>query len=81
MIKVVYTVVVAGILLIVAGGIANGFDSTTVVILGLAVGVGLLAVGVTRRFAQGLAGPATCSECGKSIAPSSPYCKHCGALR
>ncbi|MEA2476872.1 MAG: hypothetical protein QOF16_778 [Actinomycetota bacterium] len=81
MIKIVYAIVVAGILLVIAGGLANGFDSTTVVILCLAVAFGILAIGVSRRFATGVVGPATCAECGKAIAPSSPYCKHCGALR
>ncbi|MDQ3879324.1 MAG: hypothetical protein M3290_13405 [Actinomycetota bacterium] len=81
MIKIVYGIVVAGILLIIAGGLANGFDSTTIVILVFAVFFAALAIGVTRRFTEGAAGPATCRECGRAIAPSSPYCKHCGALR
>ena len=81
MIKIVYAVVIAGILLILGGGIANGFDSTTIVILCLAVAFGVLAVAVSRRFATGVVGPAVCAECGKAIAPSSPYCKHCGTPR
>lgn len=81
MIRVVYAVVAAGIALIIVGAIANGFDIATDVILALAVAFGALAIGVSRRFVAGTAGPAVCSECGKAIAPSSPYCKHCGALR
>lgn len=81
MIKIVWGVVIAGVLLILAGGLANGFDSTTAVILALAVAFGGLAIAVSYRFAAGIAGPAVCGECGKAIAPSSPYCKHCGAPR
>ena len=71
----------AGIAAIAAGGIRWGFDATTVVLLALAIGVALVGIAVARRFASGTVEPAQCSECGGVVAPSSPYCKHCGAPR
>ena len=71
----------AGIAVIAAGGIKWGFDPTTVVLLVLALGVALVGIAVARRFSSGAVEPAQCSDCGRLIAPSSPYCKHCGARR
>jgi hypothetical protein len=79
--RYVAVVFAAGIALIVAGGIARGFDGVTVTILAAAVATGVLGIAIARMFAAGAAAPAQCSECGRLIAPSSPYCKHCGARR
>jgi hypothetical protein len=72
---------VVGIAAMVVGGVAWGFDATALVLLLLAVGVALLGMAVARKFATGSVEPAQCSECGRAIARSSPYCKHCGARR
>jgi hypothetical protein len=71
----------AGTVLIVLGGIARGFDAVTLVILVAALGTGAVGIAIARRFSSGAVGPAQCSDCGGVIAPSSPYCKHCGAPR
>jgi membrane protein implicated in regulation of membrane protease activity len=70
-----------GLAAMVAGGVAWGFDATAVVLLALAVAVALVGVAVARKFATGTAEPAQCATCGGVIAPSSPYCKHCGTPR
>lgn len=71
----------AGIALILLGGVARGFDAVTVVILAAAVGTAGVGLAIARMFVSGAAGPAECAECGGLIAPSSLYCKHCGAIR
>ena len=81
MTKVVVAIFVLGIATIVAGGISTGFDATTLLLLVLALGVALVGVAVARKFSTGAVEPAQCAECGGVIAPSSPYCKHCGAAR
>jgi hypothetical protein len=77
-VALVFGVGVAGI---VAGGLTWGFDATTVIILAMALGVAAVGLGVARKFASGTVAPAQCPECGGVIAPSAPYCKHCGARR
>lgn len=81
MTKFLLVVFGAGIALIVAGGVARGFDGVTVTLLVAAIATGAMGVAIARRFASGAAGPAQCTDCGRLIAPSSPYCKHCGAPR
>lgn len=81
MTKYVALIFAVGIAGIVAGGVKWGFDTTTVILLALAVGVAAVGLGVARKFASGTVAPAQCAECGGVIAPSSPYCKHCGAAR
>ncbi len=74
----VFVVVAVAILSLV--GYAFGLDTYAAVILALIVGLGWLAVAVSRKGDAGLARPATCSECGGLVSPNAPYCKHCGAL-
>ena len=81
MTKYVTAFFVVGIAAIVAGGARWGFDATTVILLALALGIAAMGVAVARRFSSGAVGPAECSQCGGVVAPSSPYCKHCGAPR
>ena len=81
MTKYLAIVFAAGIAAIVAGGLSWGFDATTVIILALALGVVAVGLAVGRKFASGTVAPAQCDECGGLVAPSSPYCKHCGAAR
>lgn len=70
-----------GIAAITAAGISQGFDATTVILLALAIGLAIVGIAVARRFSAGTVTPAQCAACGGVIAPSSPYCKHCGAPR
>lgn len=81
MTKYIALVFGVGIALIVAGGVGRGFDAVTVTLLVSAIATAALGIAVSRRFASGAAGPAQCEVCGKLIAPSAPYCKHCGAAR
>ena len=81
MTKYVTAFFVVGLAAMVAGGVAWGFDATAFVLLALAVAVAVVGVAVARKFATGTVEPAQCSSCGGLIAPSSPYCKHCGAER
>ena len=81
MTKYVVAIFVAGLAAIVAGGVTWGFDAMTVILLALAIGVAAMGIAVARKFAAGTAAPAQCTSCGGVIAPSSPYCKHCGAPR
>ena len=71
----------AGIALIVLGGLGAGFDTVTIVILVAALGTAYLGIAIARMFSTGAVRPAQCAECGGLVAPSSPYCKHCGAQR
>jgi membrane protein implicated in regulation of membrane protease activity len=79
--RAVVVIFALGIAAMVAGGIGWGFDATTLLLLVLALGVALIGIAVARKFATGTVEPAQCAECGGVIAPSSPYCKHCGAAR
>jgi hypothetical protein len=81
MTKYLVLVFCAGIALILYGGISRGFDGVTITVLVAAAATGLLGLGIARRFSSGVIGPAQCRDCGRGIAPSSPYCKHCGAPR
>ena len=81
MTRYVGAIFVVGIAVMIVGGIAWGFDATTLVLLALAVGVALMGIAVARKFSSGTVAPAHCSQCGGVISPSSPYCKHCGAQR
>lgn len=81
MTKSVVAIFVLGIAAMIAGGIGWGFDATTLLLLVLALGVAFVGIAVARKFAAGAVEPGQCSECGGVIAPSSPYCKHCGAAR
>ncbi|HVF52485.1 MAG TPA: zinc ribbon domain-containing protein [Actinomycetota bacterium] len=73
----VIVVVTAGLAFALALGIARGFDARSLVVLLLVSATGLLAVAAAGRV--GVTGPATCPECGQTISPHAPYCKHCGA--
>ena len=54
-------------------------DTTTLIIAGLVIVTGALAIAVVRRSRSGAVTPASCGECGGLISPNAPYCKHCGA--
>jgi hypothetical protein len=79
--KYVAAVFAVGIAAMIAGGIRWGFDAMTLILLALAVGIALVGIAVARKFSAGTVEPAQCAQCGGVIAPSSPYCKHCGAAR
>jgi drug/metabolite transporter (DMT)-like permease len=81
MTRSIAAVVVAGVALIVVGGIATSFDATTLTVLFLAVVVGAAAIAMSRRFSSGAVAPAQCEECGGLLSPSAPYCNHCGVRR
>ncbi|HEY7874156.1 MAG TPA: hypothetical protein VIG64_03430 [Actinomycetota bacterium] len=81
MTKYVGLLFAAGIAAIIVGGLQWGFDTTTMLLLALALGIATIGVAVVRKFSSGAVAPAQCAECGGLIAPSSPYCKHCGAAR
>lgn len=66
-----------GVALTVGLAVLNGFDTTTVVFLGLIVIFGAMAVAVTRMSSKGSIVPTPCANCGGLISPSAPYCKHC----
>lgn len=70
-----------GLAAMVGLGLARGFDSTMLILLLFGLGVAVMGVAVARRFSAGAIEPAQCTQCGGVLAPSSPYCKHCGALR
>ncbi len=75
----VTVLVVGGIAVVVALGLAAGFDSTALVILAFILVLGLLAVSVARKARSGAVEPHHCRECGGLVSPHAPYCKHCGA--
>lgn len=60
-------------------GVAAGLDAYAVVVLGLIVVLGWLAISVARRSRRGAITPARCAECGGVGSRNAPYCKHCGA--
>ena len=74
-------IVGAGVLAAVLLGLGLGMDTGALVIFGLIVGCGALAIAVARRSEAGRVGPASCPECGGLLSPNAPYCKHCGARR
>lgn len=79
MTRAVASFVAVALALVVAAGVAAGFDSYAVVVLALILAVGLLAVAVARKSGTGEVRPARCRECGGLLSPEAPYCKHCGA--
>ena len=72
-------IVVLGLAVAIATGIAFGFDARSLIYLGLMMAVGVLAIGVAARTDKRTVGPATCVQCEGLISPNAPYCKHCGA--
>ena len=79
MTKVVVALVVLGLSVSLAIGLARGFDTTAIVIFVFLIGVGALSIAASARFGAGGITPGRCSECGGLISPNAPYCKHCGA--
>ncbi len=69
-------IVSTGVALALALGLDQGFDTTSLTILGFIVLTGTLAIAATRRSDRGIA-PARCRECDGVISPNAPYCKHC----
>ena len=74
-------IVIAGIALAAAVGIAGGFDATSAVLFGLISALGFLAVVVAHKSVGGAVAPRTCASCGGLISHSAPTCKHCGAAQ
>lgn len=74
-------IVSVGLLLALLLGISQGFDATSITIFVAIALVGALAIAAADRSNRGLAGPASCEECGGIISPNAPFCKHCGARR
>ena len=74
----VVALVVLGIAVTLALGIAVGFDSTAVIIFGFLIVFGALAVAAARKARSGTVTPGHCPECGGLVSPNAPYCKHCG---
>lgn len=73
------TVVVGlAVALAVSVGLMAGLDAYAVVILGLILVFGWLAISVARRSGGRTIGPTRCAECGGLGSPDAPYCKHCG---
>lgn len=72
-------IVVAGLALALALGLAGGFDTRSVVILALTAVVGAVAIAAARRSTHDRVEPARCGECKGVMSPHAPYCKHCGA--
>jgi hypothetical protein len=79
MTRAAIAIVVAGIALSVAVGVAGGMTLTSGVMLGAIVGMGALVIAVARKARTGGVGPASCDECGGLISANAPVCKHCGA--
>lgn len=77
----VTVLVVLGLTVALALGIATGFDTTGVVLFALLALFGVLAIAVTRRSGGGAVSPGICEHCGGLLSPNAPYCKHCGEPR
>ena len=75
----VTALVVLGIAVVFALGLAAGFDPTAVAIAAFVILFGFLAVVAARKARSGAVTPADCPECGGLVSPNAPYCKHCGA--
>ena len=75
----VTVIVVLGLALAFALGLARGFDTTAVILLGFLLVFGALSIGVARRARTGAVAPARCANCRGLVSPGAPYCKHCGA--
>ena len=78
MTRAVTLLVIAGIVGAGLLGYAVGLDVAGITILACLVGVGALAITITRKSATGIGGPARCVACGGLMSPNAPYCKHCG---
>lgn len=74
---VVVTVVTGVILSVMIGLKRGGFTAASLLLLGLVVGFGALAIIVARKSRSGLVEPRACPHCGGLISPNAPYCKHC----
>ncbi|MDQ3985270.1 MAG: hypothetical protein M3280_02075 [Actinomycetota bacterium] len=75
----VWAIVVAGVAAAVLAGSTQGFDAVAVVLLGVVVALGVVAVVISRKAGTGSVAPLECPECGGLVSPHAPYCKHCGA--
>lgn len=76
-----FVIVGAGLLLALALGFRQGFDTTSITILVFIVVTGAAAIAAVERSRRGAVGPARCDSCEGVISPQAPYCKHCGAAR
>lgn len=74
----VTAIVVAGLLLAIALGVAFGLDATGWILLALIAAFGVLAVSLARKARAGAVQPDICPSCGGFNSPNAPYCKHCG---
>jgi hypothetical protein len=75
----VTVLVLVAIAFVVSVGIVAGLDAYAMVILGLIVAFGTLALAIARRSRSSAIGPALCPGCEGVVSPNAPYCKHCGA--
>ena len=78
MTRAVGAIVISGLALTIALGVAFGVDATALILLGLIVAFGALAVAVSRKARAGAVKPAVCPACQGFNSPNAPYCKHCG---
>ncbi|MDQ4095368.1 MAG: hypothetical protein M3174_04080 [Actinomycetota bacterium] len=78
MTSAVTVLVVLGVAVALALGLAAGFDSTAVIIFAFVVLFGALAIAAARKARSGAVSPGRCPECGGLVSPNAPYCKHCG---
>lgn len=78
MIVAVRVIVLLGFAAVAALAVANGLDAGGVVIAGVVVGVGFVALAAGRRIRSGAVEPGRCDSCGGLVSPHAPYCKHCG---
>ena len=76
--RAVTALVVLGLVLTLALGLAAGFDATSLVLFALLVAFGALSIFAARRVRSGAVQPARCTSCGGLVSPQAPYCKHCG---
>jgi hypothetical protein len=74
----VVLIVLAGIALVVSVGARSGLDLYAVLVLGLILILGWLAITVARRSGRRSIRPNNCPECGGLASAAAPYCKHCG---
>lgn len=70
--------VLAGLLMAVALGVARGLDLGAAGILAMIVVVGALGIAMARRYAAARIEPLVCPGCSGMNARTAPYCKHCG---
>jgi hypothetical protein len=72
-------IVVLGVALSVAVGVAGGITVVGALILAAIIATGVLVIAIARKSETGLVGPATCAQCGGLISSNAKICKHCGA--